>query len=700
MHARATPYLRLLCPFALALGIGGCHDLYLPWLGALLIVFAPVLYFLASWQFPYRLRWIYGLLFSLWSFGFGFYHITRHNELRQPGHFAERVQQSHYVVGTVSEAPSRGTKLKIVLLVEAIGATPDSLEVCAGHLLLFLDISPQTDRLQYGDRLGIRATPRPTEPPKNPHAFDYGRYLHFQNLHFQSFVRQDSLLRLSGGHGYALWRLAYGCRDRLLSLLHQHFPTQDEYAVASALLVGYTDDLSDDLRSAYAETGSMHALAVSGTHVGMIYVGLLFLLGRLPLRGRRGKLIETLLALLGIWAFTFLTGATASVLRASVMFSLFLLGKLLYRHASVWNILAMSAGGLLLYNPYLLFNAGFQLSYVAVAGMVFFYPYFNQQMPDWPKPLGEFRKIFLIGFAAQLGTLPLSLFMFHQFPVYFWLAGWVVVLGGAIFLAGGAALVLLSALSGWLANGLGFLLYHLVWGMNQLVFFIQQLPGSLIGGIWITAGAVLLLYLAIVFLGAAMTTRRLKWAIAALAVFTLLGFCRLLRSHQQEQQRELVLYAISKRRLMDFFDGRSIVSMSDSLTRKQVVFAAQPNRWALGMRKQTIYQLPVNIFFQTENGCFDPPFVQFLDRRMVLLDDANLVQPSRVPPFPVDIILLSNDLKVSIADCIRQFPCRVVVWDGTNSWKQAERWRAECESLHLMYHDIRQKGAFTWSNPD
>ena len=696
MHARSAPYLRLLCPFALALGIGGCYDLHLPWLGVLLIVFAPLLYFLAGWQFPYRQRWIYGLLFSLWSFGFGYFHITRHNELRQTGHFAERVQQSHYVLGTISEAPAKGTKLKVSLLVEAVGVAPDSMQVCTGHLLLFLDISPQTDSLQYGDRLGVRTTLRPTEPPKNPHAFDYGRYLHFQNLHFQSFVKPDSLIRLSGGHGYALWRLAYGCRNRLLSLLHQHFPTQDEYAVASALLVGYTDDLSDDLRSAYAETGSMHALAVSGTHVGMIYVGLMFLLGRLPLRGRRGKLIETLLALLGIWAFSFLTGATASVLRASVMFSLFLLGKLFYRQASIWNILARSAGGLLLYNPYLLFNAGFQLSYVAVAGMVFFYPYFNQHMPDWPRPLGEFRKIFLIGFAAQLGTLPLSLFMFHQFPVYFWLAGWVVVLGGAIFLAGGAALVLLSALSGWLAGGLGFLLYYLVWGMNQVVFFIQQLPGSLIGGIWITAWAVLLLYLAIGFLGAAMTTRRLKWAIAALGVFTLLGFCRLVRSIQQEGQRGLVVYAISKRRLMDFFDGRSILTLSDSLTKKQIVFAAQPNRWALGMREQTTRLMGADTFLQADNGCFDPPFVQFLDRRMVLLDDASLVQPNRAAPFPVDIILLSHNPKVSIADCIRQFPCRVVVWDGTNSWKQAERWRAECAALHLEHHDIRQKGAFIW----
>ncbi|MEO6039435.1 MAG: ComEC/Rec2 family competence protein, partial [Saprospiraceae bacterium] len=351
----------------------------------------------------------------------------------------------------------------------------------------------------------------------------------------------------------------------------------------------------------------------------------------------------------------------------------------------------------LLYDPYLLFNAGFQLSYAAVAGMVFFYPYFNRQMPDWPKPLGEFRKIFLIGFAAQLGTLPLSLFFFHQFPVYFWLAGWVVVLGGAIFLAGGAALVVLNSVSELLASWLGGLLYYLVWGMNQVVFFIQHLPGSLISGIWITGWVVALLYLAVGLMGAAFGTRQLKWAIAALGIFTVLGFCRLVRSYEQENQQQLVIYSISKHRLIDSFDGRCLVSLSDSLTKKQVVFAAQPNRWALGTWESTTHFLP-DTNFKARNCCFDPPFFGVFDRKMAIIDDARWVAGNQSISFPVDLILLSNNPKVSIADCVRQFPCQLIVWDGTNSWKQCERWRSECATLGLSGYDIRSTGAFVWTS--
>ena len=697
MTPRAVPFLRLLIPFALSLGIGGHYDWYAPWLGTMLVFCAPLLYYLAGWQFAYRYRWVYGLLFSIWWFGFGYYHLVDHNETRRPDHFAPQIQTVRYVVGSIYESPSRGAKRKVPLLVEAVGSSLDSLQRCSGHLLIFLDVTAQTDSLRYGDRLGIRTTVRPTESPKNPHAFDYRQYLHYQNIHFQAFVQTDSLIRLSTGHGHTLWRLAYSCRDRLLALLHRYFTTPDEYAVASALLVGYTDDLSEEVRTAYAETGSMHALAVSGTHVGMIYVGIMFLLGRLPLRGRRGKLVETVLALLGIWAFTFLTGATASVLRASVMFSLFLCGKLLFRNASIWNILAASAVGLLLYNPYMLFNVGFQLSYAAVAGMVFFYPQFNKKTPDWPRPLGEFRKIFLIGFAAQLGTLPLSLFYFHQFPVYFWLAGWVVVLGGAIFLAGGSLLVLLDAIAPWLADWCGWLLYYLVWGMNQVVFYIQHLPGSLISGIWLTGWAVVVLYTAIGFVGAAMITRRVRWVIVAMAMVTLLGICRLWRSYQQENQGQVVVYAISRQHLLDFFDGRVVVSLSDSLTRKQEMFSAQPNRWASGMCKKTSLILAGGTLFQSENCCFDPPFVQFFDQKMVILDNASWVEHGQPAPFPVDAIVLSNNIKVSIADCLRRFPCRLVIWDNTNSWKQGERWQAECKSLGITGYNLRQEGAYVWS---
>jgi len=696
MNLRAYPYLRLFVPFALGLALGGWSDTMIPGLGFVLMIAACAVLFLALLKFPYRYRWVFGAFCLLTLFGAGYFHVVSYNEIRQPGHFSEKIRDAHYLIGTVYDAPGKGAKLKVPMRVEAIGAAPDSLETSSGNLLIFLDITPETQTLRYGDRIGIRATVRPTEPPKNPFAFNYGRYLHFQNIHFQAFAKPDSLVCISSGHGNAVWRAAFACREKLLTLLHEHFPTQDEYAVASALLVGYKDDLSDDLRTAYAETGSMHALAVSGTHVGMLYAGLFFLLKRLRLRGQWGRLAQSITALAAIWGFTFLTGATASVLRASVMFTTYLVGKAMFRDASIWNVLAASAFGLLLYNPYFLFDAGFQLSYAAVAGMVFFYPRFYRISPIMPRWADEGWKILLIGFAAQLGTLPLSLYYFHQFPVYFWLAGWVVVLGGAVFMAGGAALVVLDMLFPVLADWLGMALYWMLWGINQLIVSIQHLPGSVVGGIWIAGWTALLLYVFIALLGATMAQRKAKWLLSALGVLTFLGICRAVRSYEQMGQERMTVYHISKNRLLDFFDGNKVVCLSDSLTPKQVLFASQPNRWASGVREFAAVNFAADTVFSNSNLFYDPPFVQFYHQKIALLDDARWMKTGRTPPVPVDILLLSKSPRVTIADCQKRFPFKMVVFDASNSWKQVERWKTECSVAGVSFHDVREQGAWVF----
>ena len=694
MNHRNTPFLRLVVPFSLGTILGSRLDILPEWLvwGLGISIISSLVFALRRYQ--YRYRWFFGANLFICLFLAGIYLIVCHNELRQVGHFSKKSAAGRYFVCTVYDAPSHGGKTKIPVRLEAMGPTPDSLVAVAGNLLLFLDPSPATDSIRYGDRLGIQGTVRPVEPPKNPHAFDYQRYLHFQNIHYQCFVKPDSLIPLSSGHGYTLWAGAFDCRDHLLRLLQQHFPTRDEYAVASALLVGYKDDLSDELRTAYAETGSMHALAVSGSHVGMLYIGMLFLTQRLRLRGR-WRLLETAIILLAIWGFTFLTGATASVLRASVMFSTYLLGKAFWRNASAWNVLPASAFGLLLYNPYFLFDAGFQLSYAAVAGMVFFYPRLYKLFPPGPRWLDEALKVLLVGSAAQLGTLPLALFYFNQFPAYFWLAGWLVVLGGAVFLWGGAVLVLLDAVSQTLAAWFGKALYFMLLGLNKAIVTIQDLPGSVISNVWIPGWVVVALYGCIFLLGALMVRRRGKWLVAYLGVMCILGVYRIGMLTQKQSQRSLVVYYLPKQqRLIDFFDGSHLFALSDTLTPKQEDFAAKSNRIASGIRNKTNAMLAARQPFVSNNLIIEKPLLQFFHQKIALIDNAQWVTATDSIPVQVDVLLLSKSPEISIAACRKKFPFNLVVFDASNATRKVERWRRECDINGWPFHDIKTQGAW------
>jgi competence protein ComEC len=398
--------------------------------------------------------------------------------------------------------------------------------------------------------------------------------------------------------------------------------------------------------------------------------------------------------LAAIWSFTMLTGATASVLRASVMFSLYLAGRALHREASIWNVLASSAFGLLLYNPYFLFDAGFQLSYAAVAGMVFFYPRLYRISPLLPRWADEGWKVLLVGLSAQIGTLPLSLYYFHQFPVYFWLAGWVVVLGGALFLWGGAALVALDALWPVAAGLLGKGLYGMVWAMNWIILAIQRLPGAVVSGIWLPAWAAGLLYLGLVCFAAAWAWRNGRYLTAALVILLALGVCRAIRSVDRAGQHAVIAYAAGKVRLLDFVSGETAVSLQDSLSPRQIQFTAQANRWALGVRNVRSHPLEADTLIKAGAWAYFPPAIQFAGYRIALIDHHRQLE-SEGPPQPVHTLILSGSPRLELAACLERFPASLVVFDATNRPHQVERWRAECQALNLPFHDIRAQGAWT-----
>ncbi|MCS7037938.1 MAG: ComEC family competence protein, partial [Saprospiraceae bacterium] len=656
------------------------------------------LMWLAVQKQSFRFRWVYGAVLVVWLLAVGYWHVTEHDERRLPAHFARVCPDAAVFIGVVNDAPDKGGKVKIPLRIQAAAERPGQWRTCEGYLLLFFDPTPEVEALRYGDRIWVTARAMPTEPPRNPHAFDYQRYLHYRNLHYQAFVRDSSAFGLiDRGHGSWLRRTAYAWRERLLLVLREYFPTQDEYAVASALLLGYKEDLTEELRATYSQTGSMHALAVSGTHVGLVYVALYFLIRRIPWRGAWKRWGDTVLVLLGIWTFALITGASPSVMRASLMFTLFLVGKALFRHASTWNVLGATAFVLLLYNPYNLFDLGFQLSFAAVAGIVGILPvlqrYSPRRMPRWLQGPWD---VLLVGIAAQLGTLPLSLYYFHQFPVYFWLAGWVVVLGGALYMWGAGALLVFHALVPQVADVLGAGLYYGLWGMNQLLRFIQHLPGSVVQGIWLSGLSVICLYGCIAYGAAGLFYKRPRWLITALAFLLFVSGERLIRQVGQLQQRQATLYSAGRNFLLDFFDGTALYTWSDSIPERRERFAAESHRSALGFLKpserlQPSFSQP----FRASNLLVQPPFVQFHDKTIAVVEHAQQLGNTAAMPVPVEALILRQNARVTLAECLRHFAPKVVVIDASNSLRRAQRWAAEGDTLGLAMHDLRQQGAWT-----
>jgi competence protein ComEC len=678
----------LFIPFVAGLGLAAWLDTPFPWLRTMLIAGLALGAILSTLSFAYRFRWLFGVFLNLLLLLFGYDLFIRHHEGWQENHFSAYLPAARHWVGTVYEAPAQGQKIRIPVRIEGLRQPgSDHWLPATGNLMLFLEPGPDTEMLRYGDRLCFQAGVQATEGPKNPHAFDYSRYLHYKNLHYQAFVQADSLQLIASHQGWRIWEMAYESRSRLLELLQKYFPQAQEYAVASALLVGYTQDLSDELRSAYAETGSMHALAVSGTHIGMLYTGLMFLVARLKWRGKSGRIAEAVIVLFVIWAFTLLTGATASVLRASVMFSVYMLGKAFWRQASAWNVLPASALMLLLHNPYLLFDVGFQLSYTAVAGMVFFYPRFYKMFPPMSRWLNEPLKVLLVGVSAQLGTLPLTLYYFHQFPVYFWLSGWVVVLVGAVFLWGGALLVLLDSVQAGIAEILGTMLFKMLHWMNKIIFLIQELPGAVVRNIWIPDWFLLFLYIGLGFFGATLATRKGKWLMGMAGVLILWGLQQTHAVWRNQRQAAMLMYNLKDGRLVDFIMGETVITLSDSLSEKQENFAAQSHRIACGIHEKLVFYPGDSLYYEDHHLLISWPYVQFHDLRLAFVDPLHIRQE-----LPTHLTVLSkNPRNVQLNPGVQQ-----VLVDATNSRAQAAKWRNVCMQQGMSWYDLRQSGAYVY----
>jgi competence protein ComEC len=272
------------------------------------------------------------------------------------------------------------------------------------------------------------------------------------------------------------------------------FLNGQELELAQALLLGDRAGLDKDVTEAFGRTGAMHILAVSGLHIGILMQILMFGFSFFPRLISKKKAL--ILVMIIAWFYALLSGFSASVIRSVVMFSMLILGNLLSKKVHSINILAFSAFVMLCWNPYFLFDLGFQLSYAAMLGIFLFYPFLKQQFYSRFKIIRMVYEGTAIGITAQVFTLPLTLYYFHQFPNYFWLTNIALMAFSFVVLALGVILFILF-FSVFLQNIIGYVLEKVMTLMLWIVDSIDKLPLAVAYGFELTKIQVLGLYLLI-----------------------------------------------------------------------------------------------------------------------------------------------------------------------------------------------------------
>ncbi|GHT62435.1 competence protein [Bacteroidia bacterium] len=296
-------------------------------------------------------------------------------------------------------------------------------------------------------------------------------------------------------------------RRILLNHLREIIPGEKSFAVGAALLFGYTQDLDKDLRQTFAATGTSHVLSISGLHFSIIY-GIFYFLFSFLGNSKRGRITRQAIILPLMWVFVFLTGIGPSVIRAAVMISLWGFGNAFLYKSFTINTVGVAAFFMLLYNPFNLFDVGFQLSFSAVLAILLINPHLVKLYGSRNPLIQYVWELSCVSASAQLGTAPLSMYYFHQFPLLFLITNLFAIPMTAVLLFLLPLSLLLSFLPGnhsWLMWPLNQSLNGFIWGLEK----IEEIPNGLLSHLFLSEIEVIFITCYLIFLVLLLVKKRI-----------------------------------------------------------------------------------------------------------------------------------------------------------------------------------------------
>ncbi|MFP9099979.1 ComEC/Rec2 family competence protein [Flavobacterium sp. RHBU_24] len=550
--------------------------------------------------------------------------------------------------------------------------TSINLSTCTGTLLVTMPKNSLAKTLHAGDVLYITALPKPITPALNPNQFDYAGYMARQNIFGQIKLKNNYIIAgQQKGFNYHINRL----RETLtgsFSIHHYPLPVQN---LINALMFGQRQDMEKEMNSDYINAGVIHVLAISGLHFTLLFAifnGLLAPLKRFRKFGTTGHFISILLLM---WLFALITGLSASVVRAVVMFSFLMTGGILARRVTTLNSLAISALVLLLAKPSFLFDAGFQLSYIAVLGIVLLQPFYKKWKRSKYTLIAKTQDLIAVSLAAQLFVLPISLYYFNQFPLLFLVANIVVIpLSDVVLILGLVTLALnftIPVASIWI----GKLLEYCILFMNSFVKWVASFDSLVLKNIPFTLLMNLCLYGVIGFGVWYLYKKSYRLAVAALVSVLVFQLAYMVTAYNLKQKSELVVFNNYGHTLIAQKTGDSItVSSTDSLALQNYsVLAYAKGNFNYGMRLMPLQN-----------------YIYGKGKKIYILDKSGMYDANVKP----DILLLSQSPKVNLERALADLKPKIVIADATNYKTYSTRWRETCARQKIPFHATAENGSY------
>ncbi len=635
----------------------------------------------------YKYRWWGGVLIILILFSAGLASVGLHNELNKPDHFSKKPAQ--YLLIKINNEPALKNGLtRFTAKVEA--CVNDGKRSAASGSLLVTVKDSLAKNLYYGYELLIPAKYNIIDPPFNPAEFNYKKYLADKNIYFQAFLypKQYAVVDTNAGNPFTAKSLRI--RQRLVAKLKQNMRDTDAMAVASTLLLGYKADLSSDVLDVYKTTGTVYVLSVSGAQVAAIYLLLSVTLGFFK-RYKYGKIARAVLIIAVIWYYAVLTGFSLSVCRVAVMVSMVIAGKSFNRYISTLNILAISAFVLLLYNPFFISEVGFQLSYIAVAGLILWQPIVYSLLKFKNKWADKIWALCSVSIAIQAAILPIDALYFHQFPVYFLVSSLFVVIPATVMMYSGILYLLLPPVH-ILSPAVAFILEKTTRLMNKGLTFIEHAPFSAINKIWISGMEYLLLYAIVITLFFFLYHKKV-WQLRLCLGFVLLLCLSFSARHIDLKRSDSIVWLnLKKHKGIIFRNSDKALILTDiKQTDKTFQYSVQPYLDSCNLKLIAIRDLNQDV--QTPWLIKKGGLIAFGDKK-IFIQDGHFQNDITSPKIKTDYVYITNDADTGLRYVNANFEYKMLIADGSNSDKTITQMKASAEREHVAYKILKRNNSF------
>ncbi len=704
---RKSPFARLLLFFAA--GILAAHFIHrfssisIPILFVNLAVLLSILMVLIGHGKSLHTEWLSGLLSAIILFTAGFINMEIRNQ------YADREGSKAEIPGTyilqITDSPE--IKAKTVKATARVkwNILKGNWQPENQRIMIHIARDSAAMSLKSGDWLmaNIRISGFP--PPGNPGEFDYRRYLAAKGIYKQTYIKAGDWRLSDHSGGKSIKSLSCLLQGNLLRTYQRIGLNNTLYGLLAALTLGYRSDLEARTKQAFSRAGVMHVMALSGFNVAIIAMALGYVLLIFE-RFVAGKVFKTAIIILVVWSFAFVTGLSPSVTRAAVMLSFVLTGNLLHRHINTYNILFASAFLLLAFSPALLADVSFQLSFSAVLGILIYHPILYRFLIFKNKLADRIWKLFTVSCAAQLSTLPLTLYYFHQFPVYFWLTNLYVIPWVSVIIIIAAVFLVISAIHP-LALLLGKILAVLLDGLYKAVSFTEMLPAALLENIHISVSQSIILFVLTLFLALFFLYRKnimLSVSLALILIFQLISAAHLIEISNQEIFLVSNLKGISS---LNFISGKTGVIWSDSAVSPgdnamqyalsdfwikhgisdHLLFVSDPEKV-----RDMISRSVISVYAYPWIG--KNVILEFSGQRIAVLTDNHFTMYHSPARLKVDLVIVSGKVKPDLERVSELFAMDLLILDSSVNRFQAVQWKKACEHSVVPCWYVTEQGAF------